>query len=452
MRQAIRSASLVHALLLTLLSANVPSFGTPAFPGAEGFGAEALGGRGGAVLFVTNLNDAGPGSLRAAVETDGPRTVIFRVSGTIALESTLAVKKPYITIAGQTAPGDGICLKNHTLAIAADHVIVRFLRCRPGDNTESEPDAISIGAGQNIIVDHCSASWAVDETLSASTSGNLGNLTVQWCIISESLNDSSHHKGAHGYGSLIRGGWGNGYTFHHNLYAHHRARLPRPGNYNSQAQDPDGLVLDFRNNVIYNWGGDAAGYNADGSNGTDSITRMNFVGNYYLSGPDSRGTLAFSESTTSAQAYFAGNAMNGQIPDDPWSLVVFRDFSDEALAAYQQSVPIAVAPVDTDAALTAYERVLADAGATLPQRDSADTRVVAGVRGGTGRIINDEDKVRGWPRLASGRTPRDSDRDGMPDLWERHHGLSSNDPEDRNTDRDQDGYTNLEEYLNGTQP
>jgi len=452
MRLRISLATSVLCILSACSPANVPALGVPAFPGAEGFGAQALGGRGGQVLFVTNLHDAGEGSLRAAVETDGPRTVIFQVSGTIVLESTLAIKKPYITIAGQTAPGDGICLKDRGLAIAADHVIVRYLRCRPGDNTESEPDAISIGAGQNIIVDHCSASWAVDETLSASTRGNLGNLTVQWCIIAESLNESSHHKGAHGYGSLIRGGWGNGYTFHHNLYAHHRARLPRPGNYNDRTKDPDGLTLDFRNNVIYNWGGDAAGYNADGSNGTNSITRMNFVGNYYKSGPDSRRTLAFSESSPSAQAYFAGNAMDGRIPDDPWSLVVFSGFADEALEGYQRSTPIPVAPVDTDDAMAAYERVLADAGATLPQRDSVDTRVVAGARKGTGRIIDDEDEVRGWPPLASARPPADSDRDGMPDQWERRHGLSSDDAADRNADDDQDGYTNLEEYLNGIQP
>ncbi len=163
----------MHRPLLVLLSAltslSVPGAraSVPAFPGAEGFGAQSLGGRGGNVLFVTNLNDAGPGSLRAAVEADGPRTVVFRVSGTVALKSTLAITRSHITIAGQTAPGDGICLKNHALAIAADHVIVRYIRCRPGDNTEAESDALSISSGRNIIVDHCSASWSVDETLSA---------------------------------------------------------------------------------------------------------------------------------------------------------------------------------------------------------------------------------------------------------------------------------------------
>ena len=424
----------------------------PAFPGAEGFGAQSVGGRGGQVLFVTNLNDNGPGSLRAAVEADGPRTVIFRVSGTIALSSPLVIKKPYITIAGQTAPGDGICLKDQALAIAADQAIVRYLRCRPGDNTKAESDALSISSGRDIIVDHCSTSWAVDETLSASTGGQLGNVTVQWCIISESLNNSTHHKGAHGYGSLIRGGWGNGYTYHHNLYAHHHARLPRPGNYNDREKDPNGFIFDFRNNVIYNWAGSAAGYNADGSNGTDSITKMNFVGNYYKAGVNSTGNLAFSESTRSAEAYFNGNAMNGSYPGEPWSLVTFSKFSPRDIAAYVQGEPIAVAAVATDDAMTAYERILAGAGTVLPKRDAVDTRVVNEVKTGTGKIIDDEDDVGGWPELKSAAPPADLDQDGMPDDWEKRNGLNAGDPADRNADADGDGYTNLEEYLNGAKP
>ena len=317
----------VLLIILASLSVAEPAATVPAFPGAEGFGAGSLGGRGGKVLFVTNLSDSGPGSLRAAVEAEGPRTVVFRISGTIVLNKTLAIKKSHITIAGQTAPGDGICLKDYGLSVAADHVIVRYIRCRPGDNTGGEPDAISISKGYDIIVDHCSASWSVDETLSASASSGLGNVTVQWCIISESLNESTHQKGAHGYASLIRGGWGNGCTYHHNLFAHHRGRLPRPGNYNDGSDDTEGFIFDFRNNVIYNWGGNYAGYNADGSNGTNSITKMNFVGNYYQRGVNSSGNLAFSESTRAAKAWFEGNCMNGLYPDDPWSLVVFRGFS-----------------------------------------------------------------------------------------------------------------------------
>jgi len=434
--------------VITTLFISQTALSLPAFPGAEGFGAMSIGGRGGKVLFVTNLNDSGPGSLRAAVESDGPRTVIFRISGTIALKSNLVVKNPYITIAGQTAPGDGICLKDRALAISADHVIVRYLRCRPGDNTKSANDAISISSGRNIIVDHCSASWSVDETLSASTGGRLGNVTVQWCIISESLNDSTHSKGPHGYGSLIRGGWGNGYTFHHNLYAHHHARLPRPGNYNDISKDPDGFTLDFRNNVIYNWGGRAAGYNADGSNGTNSITKMNFVANYYKSGLNSNGNLAFAESTKTAKAYFNGNCMNGSYPNDPWSLVTFSKFSPEDLNAYKQPSRIPVPPVKTDDALTAYQRVLSDCGASLPKRDAVDIRIVNDVKNGTGKIINDEAEVGGWPQLKSTEPPQDSDQDGIPDEWEKQYGFESNNPADRNDDHDKDGYTNLEEYLN----
>jgi len=424
----------------------------PAFPEAEGFGAQSLGGRGGKVIFVTNLNDSGPGSFRAAVETEGSRTVIFRISGTIALKSAIVITRPFITIASQTAPGEGICLKDHALVIAADHVIVRYLRCRPGDNAKAESDSLSLSSGHNIIVDHCSTSWSVDETLSASSRGQLGNATVQWCIISESLDDSIHHKGSHGYGSLIRGSFGNGYTYHHNLYAHHHARLPRPGNYIDSSRDPEGFILDFRNNVIYNWAGNAAGYNADGSNGVNSITRMNFVGNYYKTGINSTGSLAFSESTHAVRAFFHNNCMNGSYPDDPWSLVSFTKFSDEDIKAYKQSEPIPVPAVKKDDAITAYKRVLAQAGCMLPARDAVDTRIVSEVKNGTGKIIDDEQQVGGWPELKSTEPPQDSDKDGMPDEWEKQHGMDPGDPADRNIDTDADGYTNLEEYLNSTKP
>jgi len=304
----------------------------PAFPGAEGAGSGAIGGRGGNVYEVTNLNDSGPGSLRHTVNAKGPRTVVFRISGNIELQSPLQITNPYITIAGQTAPGGGICLKNYPLKIKADHVIVRYIRCRPGDNMAKEVDSLSASAGHNIIIDHCSASWAVDETLSISTSGQLGNVTVQWCLITESLNCSIHAKGCHGYGSLIRGGWANAYSFHHNLYAHHRGRSPRPGNYNSHTIDPKGLTFDFRNNVVYNWRGTYPGYNAD----TNSITKMNFINNYYKQGPNSTDAYAFRESCTYASAYFSGNSINGSLPSDPWSLVIFKNFTDAQKLAYKQ--------------------------------------------------------------------------------------------------------------------
>jgi len=178
-----------------------PAAALPAFPGAEGFGAASIGGRGGLVIEVTNLNDSGPGSLRAAVEAGGPRIVVFRVSGNIELQSRLKISNSYITIAGQTAPGAGICLNNYQFQVSADHVIVRYMRFRPGDNKAVQCDAVWVSKGRNIIIDHCSASWSVDETLSvAAEADELGNVTIQWCMIAESLNCSIHSKDCHGYG------------------------------------------------------------------------------------------------------------------------------------------------------------------------------------------------------------------------------------------------------------
>ena len=429
---------------LTLILLGMGQHQQLAFPGAEGAGCFAKGGRGGRVIEVTNLNDKGPGSLRSAIEAKGPRIVVFRLSGTIELHSTLKITNPRITIPGQTAPGYGICLKNYGLAITADHVIVRYMRFRPGDNEGKQVDAISISAGKNIIVDHCSTSWAVDETLSASTSGQLGNVTVQWCIISESLNCSVHPKGCHGYGSLIRGGWGNHYSFHHNLYAHHKGRNPRPGNYNSYKEDPDGFTLDFRNNVIYNWKGTYAGYNAD----TNSLTKMNFVGNYYKKGPDSTGEIAFKEKCTFARAWFAGNFMSGKCPKDPWELVAFGNFTDNQINAYKLSSPAPATSIKKHDAVTAFKMVMADAGATLPKRDQVDSRIVQQVSKGRGKIIDDEQQAGGWPLLQSVPAPIDSDHDGMPDKWEKANGLDPGNPKDGPQDRDDDGYTNIEEYLN----
>jgi pectate lyase len=219
---------------LALLALSSPDAGQQlAFPGAEGAGRFALGGRGGQVLFVTNLEDSGPGSLRAAVETKGPRTILFRVSGTIKLAKPLVIREGRVTIAGQSAPGDGITLRDQRLEVAADDVVVRYIRARLGDESKTESDAVWINKGRRIILDHVSASWSVDETLSASAryvDPNEGfyDLTVQWSIISESLTHSLHAKGDHGYGSLIRGGRGARISFHHNLWANHSARMPRP--------------------------------------------------------------------------------------------------------------------------------------------------------------------------------------------------------------------------------
>lgn len=437
-----RTSALALLLATPCLAAGAEEGARLAFPGAEGAGRYALGGRGGTVIAVTNLNDAGPGSLRAAVEAAGPRTVIFRTSGTIRLKSPLRIQNGRITIAGQTAPGDGITLRDHPLVVAADDVIIRYIRSRLGDEARTEADAISITKGRRIILDHVSASWSVDETLSASANytrpdEGFYDLTVQWSIIAESLTQSLHAKGKHGYGSLIRGGRGARISFHHNLWANHSARMPRPGNYSGPDVDPVGAFFDFRSNVFYNWGGDHSGYNADKA----SLAHYNFVDNAYVTGPQSRKAIAFRESNRLAKAYFARNSMNNAIPRDPWSLV-----AGIQPPGYRLDQPVEVAPVAEDPAPSAYERVLQQAGASKV-RDAVDARIVAGVRDRTGRQIDSQREVGGWPALSAAPAPVDTDHDGMPDAWERVRGLDPR-KDDSAGDRDGDGYSNLENYLN----
>ncbi len=437
-----RFAVAAACLLLQAAQAEGPA-PVRAFPGAEGCGAYAQGGRGGKVYHVTTLEDRGPGSLREAVEAEGPRIVVFDISGTIRLAKSLVITHPFITIAGQTAPGDGICLRDATLGVSTDHVVIRFLRSRLGDQGEGG-DAVSIGAGHDIIVDHCSASWSLDEVLSSSTGAPvLSNLTVQWCFITEALNPKNH-----GFGSLIRGCQGARYSYHHNLYAHNRGRNPRPGNYddrNPHEKDPNGLLLDFRNNVIYDWGGSYAGYNAD----KVSVTRLNYVNNYLVPGPDSKATgIAYQEGSPYNRGYFVGNYYDQRLPEDPWRLVDFHGWNAAQIAAYKQAEPFEAGPVAMQKAPDAYRAVLAWGGASLPRRDAVDRRIVEEVTSGKGHILNSQTEVGGWPPLASAPAPRDRDGDGMPDAWERQHGLDPNEAADGPQDRDADGYTNVEEHLN----
>ncbi|HEV2080967.1 MAG TPA: pectate lyase [Brevundimonas sp.] len=413
-----------------------------AFPGAEGAGRHAVGGRGGPVLRVTSLEDAGPGTLRAAIDAEGPRTIVFDVGGTIRLRSPLVVREGRVTVAGQTSPGGGIALRDQPLIIRADDVVIRHIRSRLGDESGVEADAISIERGSRIILDHVSASWSVDETLSIGSrydppERGIYDVTVQNSIISESLNASAHAKGDHGYGTLARGGHGARISFIGNLWASHRARMPRPGNYNPPAADPVGPLFEFRQNVFFNWGGGHAGYDAD----TESISTYAFVGNAYLPGPDSQGRWAFEDSNPLAKAWFEGNAMNGVVPADPWSLVRFDGGPGQRLAAR----PEWAAAADSGPVATTT-RVLAEAGA-LP-RDPVDARVAEGVRGGSGRIIDSQEGVGGWPELAPGVPWTDSDGDGMPDAWELARGLDPADENDGPTDADGDGFTNLEDWLN----
>ncbi len=424
-----------------------PAGVVPAFPGAEGFGMYTKGGRGGKVLVVTTVADYDaskgeapiPGSFRAAVDADGPRTIVFRTGGTINLKQALNITKPYLTIAGQTAPGGGICVKGEPMFIGGGkEMILRYLRIRPGDISKGEIDGFCVFGGNNIVIDHCSVSWSVDECLSTL---EIDNTTVQWTFVELPLNRSYHKKGEHGLGSLIEGE--GAISWHHNIYAHCASRAPRPA---------DSVYLDFRNNVIYNWG-NRAGYNAG-----DPI-RMNYIGNYLKPGPSTapqRRMFAFDLSGP-AKAYLEGNVLesNEAAKYNNWLMMWYpgglRDQKLREKAGLEQPLP--TIPVTTTSAEIAYQQVLDNGGANLPRRDRIDKLVVEQIRNGTGAIIDSQNDVGGWPELAAGEAPLDSDSDGMPDKWEKAHGLNPNDPNDASLpSKDGSGYTNIEVYINSLVP
>jgi len=408
--------------------------GLPAFPGAEGSGTYAIGGRGGDVYHVTNLNDDGPGSLRFGLRSFN-RTIVFDISGTIDLSSDLNINRSFITVAGQTAPGDGITLRSRSLSLRGNNNVIRFIRFRAGDANcpVFQGDSFNFDFASNSIVDHISASWSIDELCSATDSTNV---TVQWSLITESLNNSCHPSGSHGYGSLMRYGFGQ-LSYHHNLYSANDSRNPRLG---------DNLTLDFVNNVIYNWG-DRAGYSGDDlvDNPAGYTNRLNYVGNYLIAGlstlsPDT----AFTGGATNTWIYQSGNRIDNNL-----NLAV--DGVDTGVGMFVEpytlvASPFAVQPVLTDPANIAYERVLAFAGASF-KRDPVDLRLVGDVRAQTGAIIDSQAAVGGWPVLNSTPAPTDTDQDGMPDYWETTLGLNPL-VAGNNNDRDGDGYTDLEEYLN----
>jgi hypothetical protein len=431
-----------------------------AFPGAEGAGRFATGGRGGAVLFVTNLNDSGPGSLRAAIDASGPRTVVFRVSGTIQLQSDLRIRNDNITIAGQSAPGDGICLANYSLLVSADNVIIRFLRMRVGDLGGAEGadgrDAMFCRYTNNVIIDHCSFSWSIDETASAYFNTNF---TMQWCILSESLRFSLHSKNAHGYAGI----WGGqGASFHHNLLAHHTSRNPRLNGSRDMPATHNGIAftreeVDLRNNVIYNWSSNSAYGGEPRSDGLPSL--YNFIGNTFKAGPatpSSRNDRIFQPTAVNgvySLFHLAGNhtTASAATTADNW-LGIDGPSSSQKEAMRLTDAVVAAALTEQEAA-RAYEYVLAFAGASL-RRDSHDARIVEEVRTGTATygvngIIDSQSQVGGWPLLQSLPAPLDSDNDGMPDAWELARGLNPHNAADRNHFSDDSGYTNLELYLNG---
>lgn len=448
------------ALSVALVSS---AAGAPvAFPGAEGFGRFASGGRGGDVYVVTNLNNSGAGSLREAVtvRTASPRTVVFAVSGTIYLQSSLRITQGNLTLAGQTAPGDGICLAHYPLDPSnSSNVIIRFLRSRLGDASGVENDAFGCRYATNVIVDHCSFSWSVDET--ASSYDNT-NFTMQWCIVSESLRDSVHSKGPHGYGAI----WGGlGATYHHNLIAHHDSRNPRFNG--ARTHGTAGELVDMRNNIIYNWKGNST----YGGEPTDAglPSRQNVVNNYYKQGPATgTGSIRYrvlnpSPNDLSPGSLFGlfhvnGNYTSGSttVTADNWSGGVQGPTAAE-LTAMRADIAFVVAPVATQTAIAAYPLVLAYVGCRLPAVDAVDARIVSEVATGTAAfrgskgnypgIIDSQADVGGWPVLVSLPAPTDSDSDGMPDAWETARGLNPASPADRNL-TDAEGYTRLENYLN----
>lgn len=413
------------------------------------------------VIKVTNLNDSGAGSLRAAINTQGARIIIFEVSGTIALNSRLTISNGDLTIAGQTAPGDGITIRNYPVVVNADNVVIRFMRFRMGDAAGQEADALEGRFRKGIIIDHCSMSWSTDECVSFYANENF---TLQWCIISESLRNSAHAKGAHGYGGI----WGGKKaSFHHNLLAHHDSRNPRFGEEAGKAFALTDLV-DMRNNVIFNWGNNSA-YGGEGMN-------INIVNNYYKPGPvttkkerifsiDKNKIVGTEVYDIWGKFYISGNVVEGstRATNDNWTYGVYNQFhgsygtvstADKAAMRLESPHPINN-NVTTHTAEVAYERVLDFAGASLV-RDAVDQRVIENVRnnsftapgssGSTNGIIDSQEDVGGWPELKSKSAPKDTDGDGIPDDWEIAHKLNPNKAQvKRNLST---AYDDIEVYIN----
>ncbi len=421
------------------LSSAETTAATLAFPGAAGFGAYAQGGRGGDVYHVTNVADSGPGSLRYGIESmTGPRTIVFDTSGTINLESRLTVSEPYLTIAGQTAPGDGITIANHTFQIHNTHdIIVRYLRVRAGDrdianSNAATHDTFAVRWSHDVIVDHVSMSWGIDETFATTLAENV---TVQWSIISESLSDSYHPKGVHGLASLSDRG---SLSLHHNLYAHHDHRMPRL----------HAVSADVVNNVFYNWTSYPS--SVGDSLGQAELSHVNFVNNVYIAGPSKIPRIdphIVFWGRDASEIWADGNIVDANLDG------VLDAVADFGLHPKSQTImvdaPFEFPEIPTETAVDAYDQVLEFSGASI-FRDEVDARVVEDVRSQTGSVINSQTEVGGYPIFESATAAIDTDQDGMPDEWENAFpNLDPNNPNDRNEDHDGDGYTNLEEFLNG---
>ncbi len=434
-----------------------------AFPGAEGFGKFASGGRGGKVAAVTNLNDSGEGSFRWALEQypNQPLTVIFNVSGIIELQSKIQIKRSNLTIAGQTAPGDGICLTNFSFILNGasqkgnhGNIIIRFIRSRPGGTLKSGLYGYDMENCHDVIVDHCSFSWANEE---CAAMYDTKNTTVQWCIVSEGLYEAGHAKGHRSYGGV----WGGQYaTYHHNLLAHLNSRAVR---FDGARAHDTMAIIDYRNNVVYNWGNPNACYGGE-VNIPGGVSQVNMVNNYYKPGPASPSELKFvhalyekEKAKGTGQWFVDGNIMEGDKSltkkNEKGVDLAEEGYPKNAIAT--NAFPI-TAPLPNQPAQDAYNQVLKYAGAILPTRDAVDARVINETKTGTATgkgvfgkpgIIDLPIAVGGLGTYKTAPAPLDTDGDGLPDAWELQNKLNPKDASDGNK-LDKEGYTMLERYLN----
>lgn len=427
-----------------------------AFPGAEGFGKYAKGGRGGDVYHVTNLYDDGPGSLRYGIETaDRPRTIVFDVAGTIQLATPIRVEnKSCLTIAGQTAPGKGITIRDHAIVVVkCCDIVVRYLRLRLGDKNKGDSageDVMTVDYCDQIILDHLSLSWGIDGN--SDYRGN-SNMTLQWLLYAEALNNSIHPKGSHAMCTSLRDCQGNT-TLHHNIYSTSRNRHPTIGG-GTGSKGYAHVIVDYRNCVNYNWQGPT---NFGGM-------RLNVVNNYYRPGPCSDPhdlPMQMKDGdTTKARGFMAGNYFEGmaeRFNEDNYSAVIYTNSGNYMSTSRERWVSKEAFETGdfqpyTQSAREAFETCLRYAGCSLV-RDRVDERIIENIVTGKGKLIDSQDEVGGWDRYPDIHRPKDwdMDDDGMPGAWEKLHGLDPRNSADRNGDTNGDGYTNIEEYINSLVP
>ena len=480
------------------------------FYGADGYGKYTTGGRGGRVIEVTNLNDSGEGSFRAACEASGPRIIVFKVSGTIVTKTGIRIKNGDVTIAGETAPGDGICITANAFSTQADNVIIRHMTFRTGDalnawglysGGEWGVDALTV-SGQNVIIDHCTASWGTDETLSVVLRGDgltpettTDNISVQWSMISESLVYSANTGMRLGLGSLVCGSSGSKYSFHHNIYACHASRLPDLAN-SHESRDIYGNEMygdfdfEFYNNVVYNWQGSSSG--KDAAYDEDGIylrtVNSDWVSNYLIPGPNSTGSHIYSEAVYGNTFYANGNMVDGVLKEDLKDLVSFEQdvkatdknpyyqhnsefyYDYDHADAFLRKESLKNSIMDKEKVQTADQAmldVLNYAGHSL-SRDTLDTGLIEGIRNKTARTINYPYESAGWaaeqpvkntgkeyadwlianmPNRAEYAAYVDSDSDGMSDAWEEFMGLDKNNEKDGSASYLGTEYTNLDVFL-----